>query len=89
MTNPTPEGRFGRDRTLWPEGAPQEAVHTTGYLDRWWHSFRMGWSFNPAKLRRVNEAASVDATDHADPVAHATKWEEIMRDVRRANARYR
>lgn len=75
-----------RRRIVWPEGAYHEAVVTHGWLDRWWAQFRMGWSLDPRKLRRVSTACDPTGEDYQHPRLAARRWERMIRELKRALA---
>lgn len=74
---------WDRRRIIWPEGAYEKAVVTHGWIDRWWTQFRMGWAWNPAKMRRVMTAADPTGVDYLHPRLSARRWERYLAALKR------
>ena len=69
-------------RVVWPYGAPTEAVIVDSLPARWWAQFRLGWSFDPRKLRQVCTAKLWYGDDGSNPEASARQWEMIISRTR-------
>lgn len=66
-------------RVVWPLGQPERAVIATGWLGLVWWQFRLGFTIDPRKLRRVVVASHIH---FGGPVATARHWEAIIKEIR-------
>ncbi len=67
-----------RRRIIWPEGEYEKAVVTSGWADRLWKQFRMGWAIRPSKLKRVMTATDLPEFDYRYPRLAARRWERLL-----------